>query len=171
MKMKRSYRSPSGPKSADDVDRHVGHRIRAQRMLLGMSQSNVADRLDLTFQQIQKYERGVNRVGAGRLSQIGDILRVPVTYFYEGAPATADAAPKKKEAAGEFGVSRIAQFLATKQGLLLATTFLQIKNESIQRRLLALMIALAGGQPAEKVLRSRVGIGRKGNAAGPAPAD
>ena len=115
MAMKRSVRSRHGPKSADDVDRHVGHRIRAQRMLLGMSQSDVADRLDLTFQQIQKYERGVNRIGAGRLSQIADILGVPVTYFYEGAPATGVAGPKPKARTGEFGVSRIAAFLATKQ--------------------------------------------------------
>ena len=107
---------------ADDIDRHVGHRIRAQRMLLGMSQSEVADRLGLTFQQVQKYERGFNRVGAGRLKQIGDILGVPVTYFYEGAPSSADVAAKQKGAAGDFGVSRIAHFLATKQGLLLASS-------------------------------------------------
>lgn len=159
MTMKRSVRSRHGPKSADDVDRHVGHRIRAQRMLLGMSQSDVADRLDLTFQQIQKYERGVNRIGAGRLNQIADILEVPVTYFYEGAPATGVAAPKRKARAGAFGVSRIAAFLATKQGLLLATTFLQIKDENIRRRVLGLMIALSGNG-AGKVLRSRVGPGQ-----------
>jgi transcriptional regulator with XRE-family HTH domain len=160
----------SRPKLADDIDRYVGHRMRAQRMLLGMSQGEVAERLDLTFQQIQKYERGVNRVGAGRLNQIADILGVPVAYFYEGAPPSASSAETQKRpsaAPGEFGVERIAGFLATKPGLLLMSAFMQIKNENVRRRLIDLIIALAGPHTrAGKVQRSRVGVGRGRSAIG-----
>lgn len=140
-------------------------------MLLGMSQTEVADRLDLTFQQIQKYEKGVNRVGAGRLNQIADILGVPVTYFYDGAPPTADAAPKKKEAATDFGVSRIAGFLATKQGLQLATTFLDIKDEDVRRRLLALMAALSETHSGHVPTGPGAGFGGRPKSNGQAPLD
>ncbi|HBH25937.1 MAG TPA: transcriptional regulator [Rhodospirillaceae bacterium] len=69
--------------SADLLDRHVGKRLRVRRALLGMSQEKLADAIGLTFQQIQKYERGTNRISASRLYQFSQILDVPVTYFYE----------------------------------------------------------------------------------------
>jgi transcriptional regulator with XRE-family HTH domain len=69
--------------SADILDRHVGKRLRVRRALLGMSQEKLADAIGLTFQQIQKYERGTNRISASRLYQFSQILGVPVTYFYE----------------------------------------------------------------------------------------
>ena len=71
-------------KTPNPTDKHVGARIRMRRLMLGMSQTALADGLDLTFQQIQKYEKGVNRVGASRLQQIAHILRVPVEFFFEG---------------------------------------------------------------------------------------
>ena len=67
----------------DEVDMHVGNRLRVRRSLLGLSQEKLADAMDLTFQQVQKYERGINRISAGRLYQISKILNVPVNYFYE----------------------------------------------------------------------------------------
>lgn len=66
------------------VDVHVGKRIRMRRLLLGMNQETLANALGLTFQQVQKYEGGANRVSASRLSAMGDILRVPISYFFEG---------------------------------------------------------------------------------------
>ena len=73
-------------KSPDPVDRHVGARIRMRRLMLTFSQTKLADTLGLTFQQVQKYEKGVNRVGAGRLQHIASLLQVPVSFFFEGAP-------------------------------------------------------------------------------------
>lgn len=67
----------------DPVDVHVGHRLRVRRSLLGLSQEKLADAIGLTFQQIQKYERGMNRITAGRLYQFSKILEVPITYFFE----------------------------------------------------------------------------------------
>ena len=72
-------------KTPNPTDRHVGARIRMRRLMLGMSQTALAQGLDLTFQQIQKYEKGINRVGASRLQQIAHILHVPVEFFFEDA--------------------------------------------------------------------------------------
>src|ERR1700733_9094915 len=71
-------------KQANPVDAQVGNRIRLRRMLVGMSQERLGELLGLTFQQVQKYEKGVNRIGAGRLFQVAQILGVPISYFYEG---------------------------------------------------------------------------------------
>src|SRR3954453_24271217 len=73
-------------KSPDPVDRHVGARIRMRRLMLKFSQAQLADPLGLTFQQVQKYEKGSNRVGASRLQHIASILQVPVSFFFEEAP-------------------------------------------------------------------------------------
>src|SRR5438105_3475779 len=77
-------------KTPNPIDKHVGSRVRMRRMMLGMSQEKLGDALDLTFQQVQKYEKGTNRIGASRLQEISHILQVPVSFFFEGAPATAD---------------------------------------------------------------------------------
>src|SRR5882672_7325525 len=73
-------------KSPNPIDKHVGSRVRMRRMMLGMSQEKLGDALDLTFQQVQKYEKGTNRIGASRLQQISHILQVPVAFFFDGAP-------------------------------------------------------------------------------------
>jgi transcriptional regulator with XRE-family HTH domain len=149
--MKRSIRSQHGPKSPDAVDRHVGQRIRAQRMLLGLSQTQVADRLDVTFQQVQKYERGVNRVGAGRLNQIATILGVPVTFFYEGAPGSE---PETKRAGADSGMGRMTSFLATREGSQMMSGFLQIRNDEIREGLLGLISALSASPAAKRAAAS-----------------
>ena len=82
----------------DPVDVHVGARIRVRRLLIGMNQETLAKALGLTFQQVQKYEGGANRVSASRLSQIADVLGVPITYFFSGLdPAGGDADPRELE--------------------------------------------------------------------------
>ena len=68
------------------VDKHVGARVRMRRLMLEMSQTALGDALDLTFQQVQKYEKGTNRIGASRLQHISRILQVPVSFFFDGAP-------------------------------------------------------------------------------------
>lgn len=74
-------------KKSNPVDAHVGSRVRLRRMLVGLSQEKLGERMGLTFQQIQKYEKGVNRIGASRLFQLSQILEVPVQFFFEGAPS------------------------------------------------------------------------------------
>src|SRR3982074_2500536 len=73
-------------KAPNPIDKHVGSRVRMRRMMLSMSQTDLGDALGLTFQQVQKYEKGTNRVGASRLQHISQILQVPVAFFFEGAP-------------------------------------------------------------------------------------
>ena len=79
-------------KAPNPIDKHVGSRVRMRRMMLGMSQEKLGDALGLTFQQVQKYEKGTNRIGASRLQQISLILQVPVAFFFEGAPTPAGRA-------------------------------------------------------------------------------
>src|SRR5688572_17234641 len=74
-------------KAPNPIDKHVGSRVRMRRMMLSMSQEKLGDALGLTFQQVQKYEKGTNRIGASRLQQISQILQVPVSFFFEGAPS------------------------------------------------------------------------------------
>src|SRR3972149_1752114 len=73
-------------KAPNPIDKHVGSRVRMRRMMLSMSQEKLGDALGLTFQQVQKYEKGTNRIGASRLQAIANILQVPVSFFFEGAP-------------------------------------------------------------------------------------
>jgi transcriptional regulator with XRE-family HTH domain len=76
-------------KNPNPIDRHVGMRVRMRRMMLGISQEKLGERLGLTFQQVQKYEKGINRIGASRLMQMSGILGVPVSFFFEDAPSEA----------------------------------------------------------------------------------
>ena len=93
---------------ANPVDVHVGSRVRLRRMLLGMSQEKLGEHLGLTFQQIQKYEKGINRIGASRLFDLSKVLAVPVQFFYEELPVSGDGARRVRGAARELcrGVSR-----------------------------------------------------------------
>src|SRR5438477_12750561 len=78
-------------KQANPIDAQVGHRVRLRRMLVGMSQERLGELLGLTFQQVQKYEKGINRIGAGRLFEVGGILGVPISFFYDDVGAGARA--------------------------------------------------------------------------------
>ena len=98
-------------KVPEPVDRHVGSRVRMRRLMLGMSQTSLADKLGLTFQQVQKYEKGKNRMGSSRLQQIANILQVPVTFFFEDAPGQT-----KPDGRGP-SPAYVSDFLATTDGL------------------------------------------------------
>jgi len=128
-------------KSPNPVDKHVGSRIRLRRMMLGMSQGTLGSALGLTFQQVQKYEKGANRVGASRLQQISQALHVPVAFFFEGAPSTPGCAGPASEAPAQAEVSN---FLATSEGLALTQAFVRIKDASLRRRIVDLVQGIAG---------------------------
>jgi transcriptional regulator with XRE-family HTH domain len=124
-------------KKDDSTDKYVGRRLRMRRMTLRMSQTNLGDVLGLTFQQIQKYERGASRIGAGRLQQIANSLSVPVSYFFEGGPS--DLGPRK--AADE--PEKLFDFLATSDGLSLVAAFLRIKRSKVRKSVIAMVESIA----------------------------
>ena len=140
--MRRARRTKS--RSVTAIDQHVGQRVRAQRLLTGMSQEALAGALDLTFQQVQKYERGVNRIGAGRLSQIATVLGTSIGFFYEGAPRGSGPASDN-----DARMTRLTGFLATKQGQQLVQSFEAIPDGDLRQRILALMATLSR-RPSEK---------------------
>jgi transcriptional regulator with XRE-family HTH domain len=110
-----------------DIDRHVGARIRERRIMLGLTQQQLADLIGVTYQQAHKYERGINRVSAGRLFEVAQVLSVPVSHFFDGL-----------EQEGERGISP-----RERMCLELARNFAQIPNERHQEALSQLARALA----------------------------
>ena len=114
------------------VDTHVGQKIRARRTLLGLSQTELADGAGITFQQVQKYEKGVNRVGAARLQQIATALDVPVTFFYDG-----DGKAREVESL---------LFLDSSFSLRLLRAYSKIKDQTVQRHLVSLMESIAANE-------------------------
>ena len=114
-----------------------------RRMMLAMSQEKLGDALGLTFQQVQKYEKGTNRIGASRLQQISHILQVPVAFFFEGAPNLHSSADGGKEAPSPAYVS---DFLATSEGLSLTKAFMRIKQPKLRRRIVDLVEEIAGDE-------------------------
>ena len=134
----KSYGGCVSRKQPNPVDIHVGGRIRMRRMLIGMSQEKLGECLELTFQQIQKYEKGSNRVGASRLFQIAQVLGVPVAYFYEGLETPgADGADNGPETGFDF------EMLSTAEGIQLNAAFFSISDPGLRKRLLDLIKLLA----------------------------
>lgn len=129
-------------KSPNPTDKHVGSRVRMRRMMLGMSQEKLGDALGLTFQQVQKYEKGTNRIGASRLQQISIILQVPVSFFFDGAPNSIAT-----ETLGEApSPAYVSDFLATSDGLALTKAFMRIKDAKLRRRIVDLVEQIAGDE-------------------------
>jgi transcriptional regulator with XRE-family HTH domain len=129
-------------KPPNPVDRHVGSRVRMRRIMLGMSQEKLGEGLGLTFQQIQKYEKGTNRIGASRIHQISEILQVPVSFLFEGSPGSAAAAKNFDEAPSP---AYVADFLATSEGLALIRAFTRIPSIKLRRAIVD-MVELIGGR-------------------------
>jgi transcriptional regulator with XRE-family HTH domain len=128
-------------KAPNPIDKHVGSRVRMRRMMLSMSQEKLGGALGLTFQQVQKYEKGTNRIGASRLQQISHILQVPVAFFFEGAPTSHPPTDGMGEAPSPTYVS---DFLATSDGLALTKAFMEIKEPKLRRRIVDLVEEIAG---------------------------
>lgn len=129
--------APIARKRTNAIDGHIGQKIRARRMHLGMSQEKLGTAVGLTFQQIQKYEKGTNRVGGSRLQQISDVLGVAPAYFFEGVPTVGEKAPVPKE--GELSEHEIVSFLATRAGATLVRGFLAIKQKPKRKAVLDLI--------------------------------
>jgi transcriptional regulator with XRE-family HTH domain len=135
-------------RSPNPVDLHVGARIRMRRRMQAVSQEKLADALGLTFQQVQKYERGANRVSASKLYEIAAALRTPVSYFFEGlADPSSESADDEPRAAVEHSVHA---FLTTSEGLELAGLFPRLQRGRLRRRLLDLVRAIVGEEDEEE---------------------
>ena len=132
-------------KQANPIDAQVGNRVRIRRMLIGMSQEKLGDLLGLTFQQVQKYEKGVNRIGAGRLYEISRILGVPIDFFYEGVASV----PEPAGFAESRGAPPVMEFVSSGEGLQLSLAFMKIKDPKVRKRMLDLVKSLAEDEAGE----------------------
>jgi len=143
-----------GSRRANPLDLHVGSRVRLQRMLLGMSQEKLGEQLGLTFQQIQKYEKGINRIGASRLYELAKVLGVSVQFFYEDAPGTTPDNKIQTTSAGGLGERQadryVVDFLSSREGIELNKAFVKITDPKVRRSIVDLVRSLAGEDKEEK---------------------
>jgi transcriptional regulator with XRE-family HTH domain len=145
-----SERPGAGTKRPNSMDAHVGSRVRLRRMMMGMSQEKLGEQMGLTFQQIQKYERGINRVSASRLWELSRVLGVTVQFFFDelafgqAPPSHAGAQPGFAEAHAE---STIIEFLGSRDGLELNRAFVRIRDARVRRSIVDLVRSLAGETP------------------------
>ncbi len=119
------------------VDLHVGSCVRMRRLTIEMSQEKLADGLGITFQQVQKYEKGTNRISASRLQHIAQILEVPVTFFFDGAPGNSKAKYERPSPNLEI------EFLATSEGKALSRAFQRLPSRKLRRSVVTLVEELA----------------------------
>ena len=136
-----------GTKGPKPTDKHVGARVRTRRLMLGMTQTGLADAVGLTFQQIQKYEKGTNRVSASRIQQFSKILDVPMSFFFEGAPEADVTGNRKTNTKGTVTPAYITDFLSSREGQDIIKAFKQIKDRKLQRKIIDLAKELATGAP------------------------
>jgi len=128
-------------KKPNPIDIHVGSRIRLRRNMLAMSQEKLGENLGITFQQIQKYEKGTNRVGASRLQAISSILSVPVAFFFEDAPGSEPG--RGKGLAEENSANYVVDFLNSAEGIQLSRAFVKIADAKVRRKVIDLVKVLA----------------------------
>jgi len=127
-------------KQPNPIDIHVGSRVRLKRTLMSMSQEKLGESLGITFQQVQKYEKGTNRIGASRLQQISGILKTPVSFFFDDAPgfsANAEGGFAETESA-----NYVVDFLSTSEGLQLNKAFVKIKDPQVRKKIIDLVRSL-----------------------------
>ncbi|MCP4385501.1 MAG: helix-turn-helix transcriptional regulator [Hyphomicrobiales bacterium] len=129
-------------KQPNPIDIHVGSRVRLRRMMLSMSQEKLGDSLGITFQQIQKYEKGTNRIGASRLQNIARVLNVPISFFFEDAPGGEQAASGMAEPQS---ASYVVDFLSSAEGIQLNKAFVRIKDAKVRRKVIDLVRSISGG--------------------------
>ncbi len=128
-------------KKPNPIDVHVGSRIRLRRNMLGLSQEKLGENLGITFQQIQKYEKGTNRVGASRLQAISAILNVPVSFFFEDAPGSGVAG--QAGFAEDSDATYVVDFLNSNEGVQLTRAFTCISDPKVRRKIIDLVKSLA----------------------------
>lgn len=144
---RRKQRKTRGKPSAVDV--HVGSRLRQRRTLLGLSQEKLSAALDLTFQQVQKYERGTNRIGAGRLYELSKALDVPVSYFFDELPETAAGGSARSSHAAAVPSRYEGDPMTQRETLLLVRAYYGIADAAVRRRIFDLIRAIAGSAEAQ----------------------
>ena len=129
----------ANPRGPNPIDQHVGSRVRLRRQLMKMSQEKLGDELGVTFQQVQKYERGANRVGASRLYRLSRVLEVPVQFFFEGLgdKTTVTGLAENDQ------TPIVYDFIQSSDGVSLADSFSRIKDSRVRRRILELVRTLA----------------------------
>lgn len=134
-------------KSPNSIDAYVGSRVRMQRLVRGMSQEKLGEQLGVTFQQVQKYEKGTNRIGASRLQHIASVLGVPVSFFFQQE----NNEQLSLDGVGEFAnqTNDLSSFMTTKEGLTLNRAFMSISDPKIRRTILALVKSVAEGESYE----------------------
>lgn len=144
---------PSAPprgRKPNPMDAHVGTRVKLRRTMMGMSQEKLGQALGVTFQQVQKYEKGTNRIGAGRMQQISDTLKVPIGYFFEDAPLPQGGGESGGAATGLADTTAQApfeaDFLASPEGIQLNRAFVRIRNPDVRRQIVALVRTIADGE-------------------------
>jgi len=128
-------------KKPNPIDIHVGSRVRLRRNMLGMSQEKLGEKLGITFQQVQKYEKGTNRVGASRLQAIASILDAPVSFFFEDAPGQTGGQSAGFSEGG--GTSYVVDFISSSEGLQLNRAFVRITDPKVRRKVIELVRTLA----------------------------
>jgi transcriptional regulator with XRE-family HTH domain len=121
-------------KVPNPIDKHVGARVRMRRLMVGMSQGKLGEALDVTFQQVQKYEKGANRIGASRLQQLARVLEVPPAFFFDGSAVGF---------AESNGSSHSVDFVLTTEGLQLNRAFAAIRDAKVRKRILDLVESLS----------------------------
>lgn len=131
-------------KKPHPIDTHVGGRVRLRRTMLGMSQDKLADSLGLTFQQIQKYEKGVNRIGASRVFEIARVLGVPIQFFFDDFDVNTGRSYGFAEQGPDDGMAMM-ELLNTPEGVQLCKHFASIKEPKIRKRVLELVKSLSDG--------------------------
>ncbi len=138
-------------KKPNPIDVHVGSRVRLRRMLIGMSQEKLGSEMGLTFQQIQKYEKGTNRIGASRLYHLSKVLDVPVQFFFENAPVDGvESETTNKGFAEDKTESFILEFLNSREGLELNRAFVKISDPKVRKRVVDLVRSLSESQNEDK---------------------
>jgi transcriptional regulator with XRE-family HTH domain len=139
-------------KQPNPIDAYVGARVRTRRLMLGMSQERLADRIGVTFQQVQKYEKGTNRIGASRLQSIAAVLATPVAFFFQQDGSQT----LTTEGVGAFdGLNDLTDFLASKEGLGLNKAFMKISDPGVRQSILVLVQSLASASSSEPVKPER----------------
>ena len=129
-------------KSNSELDSYIGARLRMRRLMLGMSQEALGEKLSLTFQQIQKYEKGTNRVSASRLYELAQALDVPVQYFFDGISAE-DEAVLHEAIAEDANSPPFLDFVSSRQRIQLNSAFLQIGDRTMRRDVMAMIEGIA----------------------------
>jgi len=130
-------------KTPNPIDVFVGSRVRLRRLMVGMSQEALADRLGVTFQQVQKYEKGTNRISASRLQAISDVFRVPPSFFFQDDESAGPSTAVGQE------TGDVSTFVSSKEGLDLNRAFLKIEDAGVRKSIIQLATALSRASATE----------------------